>query len=49
MPQSVHTYSQIIAKSLLKNTHAVCAEVTHVISSNEHSDHFPVIVEINAL
>lgn len=32
-----------------KNAHAVCAEVTYVIASNKHGDHFPVIVEINAL
>ena len=30
-------------------THCVCAEVTNVISPDEHGDHFPVILEIDAL
>lgn len=29
--------------------HAVCAEVTYVIAAYKHGDHFPVIVEIDAL
>lgn len=31
------------------SAHAVCAGVTYVIATNKHGDHFPVIVEIDAL
>lgn len=30
-------------------SHSVCAEVTDVIATNKHGDHFPVIMEIEAL
>lgn len=29
--------------------HAVSAEVTQVIATDEHGDHLPVVVKINAL
>lgn len=33
----------------VKGAHAVSAEVTDVIAADEHGDHFPVVLEINAL
>lgn len=33
----------------IQSTHTVWAEVTYVIATDEQSDHFPVVVKINAL
>lgn len=33
----------------VKGAHGVNAEVTDVIAADEHGDHFPVVLEINAL
>lgn len=36
-------------KEYLKVAHGVSAEVTDVIAADEHGDHLPVVLEINAL
>lgn len=33
----------------VKGAHGVSAEVADVIAADEHGDHFPVVLEINAL
>lgn len=32
-----------------EGAHAVSAEVTEVVSTDKHGDHFPVVMKINAL